>query len=193
MSNNKFVFRKGCLSGLSLDLHAWKNEDIEFTCVPKLVGMTKEIPVQIRSGICKNAGYHSAVEFEGESFDCHKPTRWSTFLKIADYFSKFFFCTKCQKLFKQSRKKENDYINSAKCNNCIAKDTVENKNGFHNCSICLSELKADVLTTPCNHSFHSECFNKIEDSKCPLCRAPFVRVKIVSRQSEEDLEELEHI
>ena len=38
------------------------------------------------------------------------------------------------------------------------------------CAICLCNLDDEVFTLPCNHSFHFDCYCKIENDKCPLCR-----------------------
>ena len=39
------------------------------------------------------------------------------------------------------------------------------------CSICLSTLdKTMRITTPCDHTFHVGCFNRIINNSCPLCR-----------------------
>ena len=40
------------------------------------------------------------------------------------------------------------------------------------CSICLSSLNKTMrILTPCNHTFHLSCFNRIINNTCPLCRA----------------------
>ncbi|XP_012570182.1 BRAP2 RING ZnF UBP domain-containing protein 2 isoform X2 [Cicer arietinum] len=41
------------------------------------------------------------------------------------------------------------------------------------CPVCLERLDQDtsgILTTICNHSFHSSCISKWADSSCPVCR-----------------------
>ena len=40
------------------------------------------------------------------------------------------------------------------------------------CSICLSELKTDVIKLNCNHIFHLFCINswKLRNNICPICR-----------------------
>uniref|UniRef100_A0A0D6R608 BRCA1-associated protein n=1 Tax=Araucaria cunninghamii TaxID=56994 RepID=A0A0D6R608_ARACU len=41
------------------------------------------------------------------------------------------------------------------------------------CPVCLERLDQDIsgiLTTVCNHSFHSSCISKWTDSSCPVCR-----------------------
>jgi BRCA1-associated protein len=41
------------------------------------------------------------------------------------------------------------------------------------CPVCLERLDSSVsgiLTTVCNHAFHSNCLAKWEDSSCPVCR-----------------------
>lgn len=41
------------------------------------------------------------------------------------------------------------------------------------CPVCLERLDQDtsgILTTICNHSFHSSCISKWTDSSCPVCR-----------------------
>ncbi|KAH7331921.1 hypothetical protein KP509_20G057400 [Ceratopteris richardii] len=41
------------------------------------------------------------------------------------------------------------------------------------CPVCLERLDqhtAGILTTVCNHSFHSSCISKWTDSSCPVCR-----------------------
>ena len=38
------------------------------------------------------------------------------------------------------------------------------------CAICLCNLDDEIFTLPCNHSFHFDCYCKIENDKCPLCR-----------------------
>jgi len=38
------------------------------------------------------------------------------------------------------------------------------------CSICLSDLTSDTITTPCKHVFHEECLSSLIVKKCPLCR-----------------------
>ncbi|XP_059644479.1 BRAP2 RING ZnF UBP domain-containing protein 2 isoform X2 [Cornus florida] len=41
------------------------------------------------------------------------------------------------------------------------------------CPVCLEKLDQDmggILTTICNHSFHSSCISKWTDSSCPVCR-----------------------
>lgn len=37
------------------------------------------------------------------------------------------------------------------------------------CSICL-EVTGDKIVTECGHTFHKECFSKIINKKCPMCR-----------------------
>ena len=39
-----------------------------------------------------------------------------------------------------------------------------------NCSICLEDLKSNLITTPCNHQFHRLCLKKWKKNSCPLCR-----------------------
>jgi hypothetical protein len=47
------------------------------------------------------------------------------------------------------------------------------------CVICLNELRNtnEILTTPCNHVFHSECFLKwmYAHKDCPLCRKQLIK------------------
>lgn len=40
------------------------------------------------------------------------------------------------------------------------------------CSICLDNITADKITTPCNHSFHTACFMRWYNTAttCPVCR-----------------------
>lgn len=38
------------------------------------------------------------------------------------------------------------------------------------CPVCLERLDESVLTILCNHSFHTYCLTKWEDSTCPVCR-----------------------
>lgn len=41
------------------------------------------------------------------------------------------------------------------------------------CPVCLERLDrhiSGILTTMCNHTFHSACISKWEDSSCPVCR-----------------------
>jgi BRCA1-associated protein len=38
------------------------------------------------------------------------------------------------------------------------------------CPVCLDRLDESILTILCNHSFHTECLTKWEDSTCPVCR-----------------------
>jgi len=47
------------------------------------------------------------------------------------------------------------------------------------CSICLDDYKAGELVAqlPCGHLLHKACFvewarTKLDDTKCPLCKAP---------------------
>ena len=47
------------------------------------------------------------------------------------------------------------------------------------CVICLNELHNtnEILTTPCNHKFHSSCFLKwmYAHKDCPLCRGQLIK------------------
>lgn len=47
------------------------------------------------------------------------------------------------------------------------------------CVICLNELHNtnEILTTPCNHKFHSSCFLKwmYAHKDCPLCRKQLIK------------------
>nr|XP_034958012.1 BRCA1-associated protein-like [Zootoca vivipara] len=41
------------------------------------------------------------------------------------------------------------------------------------CTVCLERMDESVngiLTTLCNHSFHSQCLQRWEDTTCPVCR-----------------------
>ncbi|XP_019855979.1 PREDICTED: BRCA1-associated protein-like [Amphimedon queenslandica] len=38
------------------------------------------------------------------------------------------------------------------------------------CPVCLEKLDESVLTILCNHSFHTDCITRWEDSTCPVCR-----------------------
>ena len=40
------------------------------------------------------------------------------------------------------------------------------------CSICWSLLENNIITLPCNHIFHNNCFElwKIHNNTCPYCR-----------------------
>lgn len=41
------------------------------------------------------------------------------------------------------------------------------------CPVCLERLDehvSGVVTTVCNHNFHSECLRKWGDTSCPVCR-----------------------
>ncbi len=44
-----------------------------------------------------------------------------------------------------------------------------------NCAVCLEPMEfispsTSIFTTVCNHSFHTECILKCQDSPCPVCR-----------------------
>lgn len=48
------------------------------------------------------------------------------------------------------------------------------------CSICLDILtNTNIITTNCNHSFHTECLNlhKQYNDNCPLCRRKIIKDK----------------
>ena len=38
------------------------------------------------------------------------------------------------------------------------------------CSICLEDLKCNLIITPCKHKFHRNCLEKWTKNSCPLCR-----------------------
>ena len=47
------------------------------------------------------------------------------------------------------------------------------------CPICLDSLKNTfMITTPCNHSFCMQCFIKIDNDTCPMCRKPLFTKKM---------------
>ncbi len=55
------------------------------------------------------------------------------------------------------------------------------------CAICLeSTLKRNVTILPCQHLFHSRCFNQLNDLKCPLCRYK------IGPEEEENVENFEY-
>jgi hypothetical protein len=43
---------------------------------------------------------------------------------------------------------------------------------INTCSICLTELKKDIITLKCNHTYHNDCILlwKNKNNTCPLCR-----------------------
>jgi hypothetical protein len=41
------------------------------------------------------------------------------------------------------------------------------------CALCLESLKnSNTYKTQCKHQYHEDCYDKIIDEKCPLCREP---------------------
>lgn len=54
----------------------------------------------------------------------------------------------------------------------VAHDTA-NLTELPNCPVCLERLDqhiSGILTTICNHSFHTSCIQRWEDISCPVCR-----------------------
>lgn len=49
------------------------------------------------------------------------------------------------------------------------------------CAICLEEERKSAVWVDagCGHCYHHECFSRIRDSKCPLCRTVIEQGKIV--------------
>ena len=44
--------------------------------------------------------------------------------------------------------------------------------GGDDCAICLGPMGCTFrVITPCDHIFHVNCFNKLINTQCPLCRA----------------------
>ncbi|XP_020100993.1 BRCA1-associated protein isoform X3 [Ananas comosus] len=61
------------------------------------------------------------------------------------------------------------YTGSIEHSQCSISSSAEQPN----CPVCLERLEQDyggILTTICNHSFHSSCISKWTDSSCPVCR-----------------------
>ena len=43
------------------------------------------------------------------------------------------------------------------------------------CPICMNDINNSfIITTPCKHKFCLECFLKLNDMLCPLCRNDFI-------------------
>ncbi len=38
------------------------------------------------------------------------------------------------------------------------------------CSICLCEFNDETINLPCGHYLHFDCFDKLQNNSCPLCR-----------------------
>jgi hypothetical protein len=53
--------------------------------------------------------------------------------------------------------------------------SLEQHNDILNCSICLNPIINDngvnISKTTCEHSFHTSCLLRVENCKCPICRA----------------------
>jgi hypothetical protein len=67
---------------------------------------------------------------------------------------------------------------------CLICNTVSMENGYcelcyvmsttidDTCAICLEETRKEAVwvKTSCNHSYHFECYRKLQQASCPLCR-----------------------
>ena len=53
------------------------------------------------------------------------------------------------------------------------------QSGVDECPICYEPIDSDLYTTPCRHSFHSDCLDRVRDLNC---RAPTQRTQIVSEE-----------
>ena len=53
------------------------------------------------------------------------------------------------------------------------------------CSICLEDLKNNLIITPCKHQFHLNCLKKWIKNSCPLCRRKlYDRLEMEERECE---------
>ena len=54
------------------------------------------------------------------------------------------------------------------------------------CCICLENTmnNGNSILTKCCHRFHKECFSKIKDARCPLCRTDIVSLPLVEHAFE---------
>jgi hypothetical protein len=57
----------------------------------------------------------------------------------------------------------------------IDRQSPTQHNDILNCSICLNPIIDDnginISKTTCEHSFHTSCLLRVENCKCPICRA----------------------
>ena len=71
---------------------------------------------------------------------------------------------------------------------CIL-DLNEENNIKMSCSICLEDLKHNLIITPCKHQFHRPCLEKWIKNSCPLCRRKihdrFYQLEMEERECEE--------
>jgi hypothetical protein len=108
---------------------------------------------------------------EVQSFTCHSPSNellddsffefiWESIYLDINITYKFCKCgNQCFKNYDQ-------------CENCYTYNYVNEEN----CSICM-ENNYIWCSLSCGHKFHTFCIQKVENKKCPLCRAKFVMVK----------------
>jgi hypothetical protein len=61
------------------------------------------------------------------------------------------------------------FKNYDQCKNCYTYNYINEEN----CSICL-ENNYCWCVLPCGHHFHTLCIRKVENKKCPLCRAKYI-------------------
>ncbi len=55
------------------------------------------------------------------------------------------------------------------CESCLEKNYIPDDI----CSICHESQKVNFVTLKCRHKFHRDCIKKVENKKCPLCKANF--------------------
>ena len=81
-------------------------------------------------------------------------------------------------IFKNTRNsKVDEKGNTMKINQTIIDFKNKKKDNFHECVICLEEMKNDekVSLLVCSHMFHTDCIHLWAERKrlCPLCDQSF--------------------
>lgn len=55
------------------------------------------------------------------------------------------------------------------------------------CAVCMNELEEEnaAILRDCKHIFCEPCLNQIQNSKCPMCRAPYTSDDVVKKKTAE--------
>jgi len=93
------------------------------------------------------------------------------FLYLKKYYSLLLILQYCLFYLKSNYVDNmNEYYYSQKSNKIKTTFIYEINEDIDDCSICLSNMKYEILKTNCNHFFHKNCLQQWNNTTCPLCR-----------------------
>lgn len=128
----------------------------------------------------ENKLWHHPIS--GDICNCCYSKKLNKENKRKDYFKRYMLSVGKSVIFKRDCQRMKNYL---KFNKILPRSYTKkylfmktiNKNLIINqslnkktCSICLDDLGNDISAGACGHCFHTECINKLDSNKCPLCR-----------------------